>query len=328
MPRLSDQASDVQGKEGHEDHYQALLKSLDGTMGGHKWKILAIVAWAYKTQLYNDWVKAIPGFSGLITKFKTDPDALSDLIDMMGTAANGGRMDDTRNLKFDGLDYMLKDPTKDKVWKQEEETHCHEIPSLLYNMTIFDPENKHDGFLHGHTLVQTLHHIFTGPVSAFNKTPCAAKPSKGRIHDLQEPNICNIMYAAVQIYYTMNTKELCTSMIGMVDLADMFYVVVDLVEQKSDEQWVKDLMEFWKNEAPGLILGGPYKHCKTAVNPGNSDSEDNLAGFEDDPLILDVCQHRAIARPPTRSGPAHDNNNNDCDGNDLCNGDASANNNM
>ncbi|KAF8835754.1 hypothetical protein BDN67DRAFT_984413 [Paxillus ammoniavirescens] len=75
----------------------------------------AIVAQAYETQLYNDWVKAIPCFSDLITKFQMDPDGLNDLIDTMGTAANGGSTDDTGSLKFDGLDYMLKDPTKEKI---------------------------------------------------------------------------------------------------------------------------------------------------------------------------------------------------------------------
>ncbi|KAF8835753.1 hypothetical protein BDN67DRAFT_984412 [Paxillus ammoniavirescens] len=124
------------------------------------------------------------------------------------------------------------------------------------------------------------------------------------------------MYAAVQIYYTMSTEKLWTSMISTVNLADMFYAMVDLVKQKSDKQW-----------APGLVLGGPSKHHKTVVNPGNSNSEDDLADFEDDPPSLNVRQHCVIARPPTRSGPAHDNDNNNHDGNNLHNGDAGANNN-
>ncbi|KAF9220534.1 hypothetical protein BS17DRAFT_769318 [Gyrodon lividus] len=327
-----------------------------------------IVSRAYETRLYNDWVKAVPGFSDLVTKFETDPDALNDLIDMMGTAANGGRTDDTGSLKFDGLNYMLKDPTKDKieppiprtrhstkadrgwnnqtiarllcparnVWEfdldplaymdlvrsgdRKKKPTATKFPSLLYDMTVFDPEKNVMDFF-------TWRHIFTGPVFAFNKTRCAAKPSKGRIHGFQEPNIRNIMYVAVQIYYTMSTEESWTSMISTVNLADMFYAIVELVEQKSDEQWVKDLMEFWKNEAPGLVVGGPSKHRKTVANPGNSDLEDDLAGFEDNPPSPNTRQCCAIARPPMGSGPAHNDNGNDCDGNNLRNGDTNANSN-
>ncbi|KAF8835088.1 hypothetical protein BDN67DRAFT_984860 [Paxillus ammoniavirescens] len=118
------------------------------------------------------------------------------------------------------------------------------FPSCLYDMGLFDHENKHAGFLHGHTLVQTWCHIFTGPSSAFHKSQWATKPSKGHMHGLQAPNIHNIMYAAVQAYFTISNEETWTSNVGTVDLTDMYYTVVDMIKCKSEELWVKELLEF------------------------------------------------------------------------------------
>ncbi|KAF9244073.1 hypothetical protein BU15DRAFT_71644 [Melanogaster broomeanus] len=139
-------------------------------------------------------------------------------------------------------------------------------PPLMWIPGFSLDQGPRTGFLCGHTRVQTWRHIFTGPASAFNKTRRATKPPKGRIHGLQEPNIRNIMYAAVQIYFTLSNEESWATMIGTVDLTDMYYSVVDMIKRKSDERWVKDLMEFWKDEAPGLSLGGPSKRRKQSLH--------------------------------------------------------------
>ncbi|KIJ09952.1 hypothetical protein PAXINDRAFT_157757 [Paxillus involutus ATCC 200175] len=225
----------------------------------------ARVTRAYHIQLFNDWAKTVPGFSNLITKFKTDPEVLDSFIDMMVTAAYGGRTDDTGSLKYDGLIYMLKDLIKDKIEppipktrngsKADHGWNHGTIACLLCPMRDvedFDADSQaytdlvKCGFLHGYTLVQTWHHISTGPSSAFHKSRQATKPSKGRMHGLQAPNICNIMYTTVQAYFTMSNEETWTSNVGTVDLADMYYTVVDMIERKSEELWVKELLDFWK----------------------------------------------------------------------------------
>ncbi|KAF9230103.1 hypothetical protein BU15DRAFT_69484 [Melanogaster broomeanus] len=109
------------------------------------------------------------------------------------------------------------------------------------------------------------------------------------------------MYAAVQIYFTLSNEESWTTVTGTVDLTDMYYTVVDMIERKSDERWVKDLMQFRKDEAPGLSLGGPSKRRKTISTPTSSDS---LVGF-DDPPILEPPQ-RPRTQPPTRNGSGED----------------------
>jgi len=79
------------------------------------------------------------------------------------------------------------------------------------------------------------------------------------------------------------------------NLDDLYYTVVDLLETHADEQWVKNLMQFWKesvvffffavnfidcsSESPGLMQGHPLKHRRVAANSTVSDSEDDMDDF-------------------------------------------------
>ena len=37
-----------------------------------------------------------------------------------------------------------------------------------------------------------------------------------------------------------------TDIIGSMDLTNLYYRAVDLIETNAQEQWVKDLLQFWK----------------------------------------------------------------------------------
>jgi hypothetical protein len=79
------------------------------------------------------------------------------------------------------------------------------------------------------------------------------------------------------------------------NLNDLYYTAVDLLETHADEQWVKDLMQFWKesvvffffavnfidcsSESPGLMQGHPLKHGRVAANSTVSDSENDMDDF-------------------------------------------------
>jgi hypothetical protein len=79
------------------------------------------------------------------------------------------------------------------------------------------------------------------------------------------------------------------------NLDDLYYTAVDLLETHADEQWVKDLMQFWKesvvffffavnfidcsSESPGLMQGHPSKRRRVAANSTASDSEDDMDDF-------------------------------------------------
>ncbi|KIM60201.1 hypothetical protein SCLCIDRAFT_16352 [Scleroderma citrinum Foug A] len=215
----------------------------------------------------SDWVKTVPRFSELITKFESNLDALANFIDTMVAVATGRRTDNTGSLKYNGLMYILKDPNTDKMdplmpkirnpskanrgWNHQM-IACHLCPAHDIDEFNSDPQAYmdlvHAGFLCGYALLRTWCHIFTGPTSAIHKNRKATKPSKGHLHGLQEPNIRNIMYVAIQLYFALSNESSWMDMISMVDLTEMFHAVVQLVECKAHERWVHELMKFWKSE--------------------------------------------------------------------------------
>ncbi|KAG2142743.1 uncharacterized protein EDB93DRAFT_1105419 [Suillus bovinus] len=119
------------------------------------------------------------------------------------------------------------------------------------------------------------------PMSALSKecTHHSSKPAKGKKHHLMEPGPRNIMYAAIQMYFVACNGESWTSEVGTMNLNDLYYTAVDLLETHADEQWVKDLLQFWKVETPGLMQGHPSKHWRIAANSMASDSKDDMDDF-------------------------------------------------
>jgi hypothetical protein len=49
-----------------------------------------------------------------------------------------------------------------------------------------------------------------------------------------------------QMYFAASSAETWTSVIGTMDLALLYYKPLDLIELRANEQWVKDLLKFWK----------------------------------------------------------------------------------
>lgn len=49
-----------------------------------------------------------------------------------------------------------------------------------------------------------------------------------------------------QMYFAASGAEAWTSIIGTMDLAELYYRAVNLIEIHADEQRVKDLLKFWK----------------------------------------------------------------------------------
>ncbi|KAG1728944.1 hypothetical protein EDD22DRAFT_410910 [Suillus occidentalis] len=211
----------------------------------------------------------------------------------MENAANSARCDDTGSLKHNGLQYLLRDPAKDRFDPPILKTHGKAVrgwnhpltarllcpardiiefdedpdaymdrvksgqkkitakqwPSMFYDMSLYNPKNKKAGFLRGHAIVQGWRHIFTGPMSALSKdrTRRSSKPTKGKMHNLTEPGPLNIMYAAIQMYFVASNAESWTSEIGSMNLEEMYYTAVDLLlGEHAEDEWVKDLLQFWK----------------------------------------------------------------------------------
>ncbi|KAG1857769.1 hypothetical protein F4604DRAFT_1931249 [Suillus subluteus] len=174
----------------------------------------------------------------------------------------------------------------DKVNAGEKKISAKQWPSMFYDMSLYDPKNKKKGFLQSRVVIQAWRHIFTGPMSALSKDNigCSSKPGKGKMHHLAEPGIRNIMYATCQMYFTASNAESWTPVIRAMDLGDLYYRAVDIIQDNADQQWVKDLMEFWKEVA-------------ATDDSGTNDNMDNF--FGDDTAAADQHDEENETRSPT-----------------------------
>jgi hypothetical protein len=94
----------------------------------------------------------IPGFSDLNTKFEADPDAWTGFrkavsscicaymhlfltFCQMENAANSARCDDTGSLKHNGLQYLLRDPAKDRFDPPILKTHGKAVRGWNHPLT-------------------------------------------------------------------------------------------------------------------------------------------------------------------------------------------------
>ncbi|KAG2061334.1 hypothetical protein BDR06DRAFT_966320 [Suillus hirtellus] len=246
-------------------------------------------------QIYQNFSSSIPNWNELVKNFETEAESLNEFLRAMENAANSACCNDTGSLKHNGLQYLLKDPAKDRFDPPILKTHgnavqgwnhmatarllcpTHDIlefdkdphaymdqvksgqkkitskqwPSMFYDMGLYNLRNKKLGFLHGHAIVQGWCHIFTGPMSALLKehTHRSSKPAKGKKHHLTELGPRSIMYAAIQMYFVACNGESWMPEVGTMNLDDLYYTVVDLLETHADEQWVKDLLQFWKESS-------------------------------------------------------------------------------
>ncbi|KAG1896987.1 uncharacterized protein F5891DRAFT_1192401 [Suillus fuscotomentosus] len=168
----------------------------------------------------------------------------------------------------------------DRVKSGQKKITAKQWPSMFYNMSLYNPKNKKAGFLRGHAIIQGWHHIFTGPMSALSKdrTHRSSKPTKGKMHNLTEPGPINIMYVAIQMYFVACNAESWTSEVGSMNLEEVYYTAVDLLlREHAEDQWVKDLLQFWKDEAAGLTQ--TLSKCQRVASNLASDSEDDMDDF-------------------------------------------------
>jgi hypothetical protein len=48
------------------------------------------------------------------------------------------------------------------------------------------------------------------------------------------------------MYFVACNAESWTPEVGAMNLDDLYYTTVDLLETRADDQWVKELLEFWR----------------------------------------------------------------------------------
>jgi hypothetical protein len=58
-------------------------------------------------------------------------------------------------------DTAISSAYMDRVKSGQKKITAKQFPSILYDMSLYDPQNKKSGFLHGHTIVQVHHGLST-----------------------------------------------------------------------------------------------------------------------------------------------------------------------
>ncbi|KAG1833249.1 hypothetical protein DFJ58DRAFT_918104 [Suillus subalutaceus] len=95
------------------------------------------------------------------------------------------------------------------------------------------------------------------------------------------------------------------------DLGDLYYRAVDIVQDNADQQWVKDLMKFWKDETPGLTDNRPSKRRRVAATDDSGTDDDMDDFFGDDTAAADQHDEENETRSRTLNqsnpgGPQND----------------------
>ncbi|KIK79864.1 hypothetical protein PAXRUDRAFT_16093 [Paxillus rubicundulus Ve08.2h10] len=112
--------------------------------------------------------------------------------------------------------------------------------------TMYDPEDKTKGLFRNHIVTRFYLHLFVGPSAVMNEshTRKASKPSKNRAWDLRSVDRYIIAYVHIIAYSTLSQAQQWTQVIGNMDLRDLYWRIVEMLEDKADP-WVEDTLAWW-----------------------------------------------------------------------------------
>ncbi|KAG2030021.1 hypothetical protein BDR03DRAFT_987376 [Suillus americanus] len=230
-------------------------------------------------QVYQNFSSSIPNWNELVKNFETEAESLNEFLRAMENAANSARCNDTGSLKHNGLQYLLKDPAKDHFNPPILKTHGKAVWGWNHTATarLLCPARDILKF-------NKDSHAYMDQVKSGQKK-ITSKQWPSMFYDMSLYNPRNKKlgflhgHAIVQMYFVACNGESWTPEVGTMNLDDLYYTAVDLLEMHADEQWVKNLLQFWKDKMPGLMQGHPSKRWRIAANSTASDSEDDMDDF-------------------------------------------------
>ncbi|KAH0831875.1 hypothetical protein J3R83DRAFT_12746 [Lanmaoa asiatica] len=119
-------------------------------------------------------------------------------------------------------------------------------PSGFYEDGVYDPKDKMVGLFRNHTVVRFYKHLFIGPASVTNEssTRRTSKPSKNRAWDLKSVDQYIIAYVHIVTYITVSHAQHWTQVIGEMDLQDLFWRIIEMLDDTSD-LWVQETIAWW-----------------------------------------------------------------------------------
>ncbi|KIK82549.1 hypothetical protein PAXRUDRAFT_75192, partial [Paxillus rubicundulus Ve08.2h10] len=139
-------------------------------------------------------------------------------------------------------------------------------PAGLYEHGVYSPGDKAKGLFHNHIVVQFYRHLFIGPSSVMEQyTSCkSSKASKNHTWDLHCVDRYIIAYVHImvcqtnhnchggstphglitQMYITLSHALQWTQVIGEMDLSDLYWRIVKMLDNKTDP-WVNETIGWW-----------------------------------------------------------------------------------
>ncbi|KAG1733095.1 hypothetical protein EDD22DRAFT_960264 [Suillus occidentalis] len=257
-----------------------------------------------RVQHYKNWVKLVPTFSDTISGFEKDPVAMDNFIHTLVSAASDARSDDTGSLMREGLEYMLLDPESSSFNPPLLKKHGKACRGWNHPQTArllcpvrrleefdADPQAFMDGVKEGRiriTASKLPSFIYDEAIALSPNGRKGTKTPKGRIHGMTTPTPHAIAYAAVQAYFQLSSATQWCKIINEFDLVELYDRILTMFKDDgAGASWIKETIEHWKVETPGLLQQGRTQARTNEGGNSNEDSEDDMDGFfdSDEPAV-------------------------------------------
>ncbi|KAG2337190.1 hypothetical protein BDR05DRAFT_1005264 [Suillus weaverae] len=173
------------------------------------------------------------------------------------------------------LDWFDEDPDSAMAALQSGEVTmtAHNWPTFFYEHDIYDVAEKTKGLFRNHIVVRFYKHLFIGPSSVTDDSSNvrnSAKPSKNRAWGLTAVNKYIIAYIHVITYFTISSAQHWTRYIGDMDLDELFWAIVEMLDD-NDDPWVKDTLTWWNKHLK------PTKENSNSAKLMRKESENDIA---------------------------------------------------
>ncbi|KAG1747759.1 uncharacterized protein EDB91DRAFT_1016905, partial [Suillus paluster] len=148
-------------------------------------------------------------------------------------------------------------PRKKLVWFDEDPDSyvsgeitmmTHNWPTFFYEHGIYDAAEKTHSLFRNHIVLRFYKHLFIGPSSVINDSSNvrnSAKPSKNCAWGLTAVNKYIIAYVHIITYFTISSAQHWTRCIGDMDLDELLWAIIEMLDDDDDDPWVKDTLAWW-----------------------------------------------------------------------------------
>ncbi|KAF8955164.1 hypothetical protein BDZ97DRAFT_1860264 [Flammula alnicola] len=184
------------------------------------------------------------------------------------------------------------------VQNGETKIKAKEFPYFLYpEGTVYSLDNEFEGLFRGPLLLRVYRHIFSSPLSAFDKTKRGNKPSQAEKHGITQVEPRGIAYAVLHARMAISGLG-WTQRDGFFDNEDFFDNVANMFLRQPESAWAKETLHWWNSE---VCLVRSKKNAKR--NPVDDDDSDDGLGNPVDRILAQVAAAEEGNAPDTNYRP-------------------------